>query len=772
MTKTKKLLLSLLLAAFASPVCASSFVVNKIRFEGLKYISQNTAKNYLPIKEGRIFNTEQTSDVIRDLYKTGFFSNIDLARSGNDIIIRITERQIIGALNLTGIKNIPQKQLQSVLKNLRIAEGQVLDYSAINSLQQALVEQYNNAGNYSARVQIDIKEISGNRVAVNVNVYEGPPTVIKETKIIGNDSFDQSTLLKEFDTVPAPWWKVWKFFTHDDQFSREKLSKDLEKLSSFYMDRGYLRFKIDSAQVSISPDKKYIYIIIHVTEGPIYHIKGYGVSGNLIGKEKEINQFISRNLQSGSVFSRGIALAIADGIKMFVGSFGYANAEIQTQPEIDDANKQIFIKYVVNPGKRVYVRRISFTGNNKTNEAVLRRELRQQEGALYSTPKIEESKRRLRNLGYVQDIDVKMEPSPEDPDKTDLIWNIKEAQSLSASVKGGYSDMDGFIYGASINEQNFLGTGVGVGLQFDNSSYSHTYSFSYFDPYLTANGISMHVNVYMQRVTPDDFDLSSYTTNSYGGTAIFGIPIAEYNTLNLGFGFDHIKIHTDLGTAPDILNFLKQHPDPYNEIKLLGGWGYNKLDRAIFPTEGFAHGVSLEAGFPASSGSVSYYTLDYNFNWYHPLFNSNKFIFRTYAHLGYGNGFANTEELPFFRNFFAGGIGSVRGYSSYSLGPRDVYRTEDGHVRSVAKGGNVLTVGSASLIFPNPLGNTLRTSVFVDLGNVYDQEFNFRGLRNSAGLQIEWRSPLGLLSCSFARPIKSHEGDSTKIFDFAFGTSI
>lgn len=783
MPKTKRIRLIAFIALISSLCAASSgvyaekFVVNKIRVEGLKNISEQTVLSYLPVKVGQSIDSNQTSNIIRALYKTGFFNNISINRTDNTLVIRVTEKQIISAFNYSSVKAITKKQMQDVLSEMQIGVGRELDWSSLTQLQQALIQQYYNLGHYAAKVQIDVQPQKDNRVIVTVNAYEGPITAVREIKIVGNKAFPERTLLKVFDSKTTKWWRVWNTFTHTDQYSKEKLDADLDHLTAFYMNRGYLAFKIDNAQVSMSPDRKDIYVTVHVTEGPLFHISGYKFTGNLLDKEADIRKAI--NMPPGTVFSRQGIIDISDFVSHVLASFGYANANVQPVPSIDEKNHTVFINFVVTPGKRVYVRRMSFTGNSKTQENVLRREIRQPEGALYSYSAINVSKQRLRNTGYVEDVDVKMEPVPGEPDQTDLVWNVKEAQSMFANFRVGYSDTDKFIYGASINENNFMGTGKGVGLQFDNSTYNQTYSASYFNPYHTLSGISLKLSAYMQHVKPSAVDMSSYSTNAFGASAIYGIPMSDFSSLHLGYGYEHINVTTNNNTPLQILAFIKQHGNKYDEAKLFGGYGYNTLDRPIFPTQGMAHSIDLELGVPAARKNLNYYTVDYNGSYYKPIFDSN-FIFHARAELGYGNGFGNTKLgnthiLPFYKNYTAGGMTSVRGFTQYSLGPKDAYGN--------TLGGNVLTTASASIIFPNPLGDVLRTSIFIDAGNVYDNQFKFKDLRSGAGLQVDWRSPLGIISVDIAEPIHYFKpdpnskdpnrrfGDSKKYFDFSIGTS-
>lgn len=773
MSSIKRIVL-VLCFLIATAANAEQFVINKIQVVGLQRISLGTFLSYLPVKEGDRIDATQTSSIIRALYQTGFFNNVQLARKNGNLIISVVERPVIGSIKVSGNKKISKKQLDEIFKNANFVEGEVFDNSLLNSLVQSLTQQYYNMGLYNATIRTSVNTAERNRVTVNINIAEGPTAKIKAIHIIGNTAFTEKQLLKNFTLTTS---SIFTWFSSNDQYSKEKLDADLEKLRSFYFDHGYLHFRVDSAQVSITPDKKHIYITIHVIEGAVYKIKGYTISGNLIGQDKAIKQLIT--LHPGDVFSRKDILDIKSNIEKLMGEYGYGMPDIKIVPQVDEVKHAVLVQFHVEPGHRVYIRRINFSGNTKTHDEVLRRELRQQEGALFSISKQEESKRRIQNLGYIQDVDAKIEPVPGDPDEVDLTYNVKETSSTSANFQVGYSDADGILYGISLNEQNFLGTGKAISLGFDNSRDNKTYNFSYYDPYFTVNNISMMTNIYAQKNTPGVIDLSSYSANIYGGTMIFGIPFSDYNRLNLGYGFEHIDVGTGLNSAQHVIDFTQQYGTSYNNVKLVTGWTYSDQDRAIFPTNGISHSLNINFAIPVGKKSVDYYTLDYNASYYYPIYKS--FIFHARGEVGYGDGYGKTKELPFFKHFYCGGIDTVRGFQASTLGPLDEFGNP--------LGGNMITVLSGSIIFPNPVGDSLRTSVFADVGNAFDNRpvdkrespaiialetpshFGFNRMRASVGVQGEWRSPLGPLVFSFAKPVNRHSSDSIDCFQFNIGTS-
>jgi outer membrane protein insertion porin family len=734
---------------------AEMVTIKKIQVEGLHRISLGTFLSYLPVKEGDMIDSAETPDIIRAVYRTGFFSDVGLSIQGNVLHVQVIERAVISQINISGNDKISKKQLLSALKDIGLTEGQVLDSALLSGLEQALVQQYYNLGYYNVKIQVNTVQDKNNSITLNIKIDEGPAAKITKISIIGNKAFDEDTLLKNFSLGTSIWWKPW---SDRDQYSREKLDADLERLHSYYMDRGYLRFKIDSAQVSITPDKKHIYIVIHVTEGGVYHVSGVNLTGDFVGKREEILKAIK--VKSGDLFSREAIVSSNADIAKVIGDVGYAMPNIKAEPVIDDTNKTIFIKFNVDPGRKVYVRRINFAGNDKTNEYVLRREMRQQEGGLYSLSKVNESKRRLAMLGYLQDVDVKTEPVPGRSDEVDLLYKVKESSSAVARFQAGYSTTDGLIYGASFDEQNIFGTGKRVGVQFDNSSSNQTYSLNYYNPYYTENNVSLKLSAFAQLTNASNADVSSYKTNVYGASAVYGIPLSDYNRFNVGYGYEYTDLSTESNSPVEVSDFVKENGEHFNELKLILGWMYNKLDRAIFTTEGFAQSVSADIYVPPTSDDLSYYEATYNALWYKPLIKG--FIFHAKTKIGYGNGYGGTSSLPFYKNFYLGGINSLRGFEGNSIGPKDS--------NGDPLGGAVVESVTASIILPQFLGDSFRTSVFLDAGNVYDKDFALSQIRSSVGLAFEWRSPIGPISFSLAEPLASY-GDSTQLFDFSVGTS-
>jgi outer membrane protein insertion porin family len=778
MTMFKRLLVIVLSATIALPFTqALAFIVNNIRIEGLSYISRDTVLNYVPVKTGQEFNPSDASSVLQTLYATGFFSDVNLGRQGNTLVIQVVERATIGAIHITGNKLIKTDKLMEALKSVGIALGNPYDSSNLAEIQKALEQQYYSVGRYTAKVTTNVIPEARNRVSVNINIFEGKVAKVKQVQIIGNNAFPEKRLLKNFSLTT---WKLWSFITHGNDYSKDKLDSDLAALQNFYFDRGYLRFKVDSYTAALTPDKKYVYITVHITEGPVFYVKGFELGGDLLGQDAQVRKLIT--LKQGEIFSRQKILLINKRIQYFYGNQGYAFTDVIIDPQINDQDHTVFLKFIVKPGKRVYVRRINFSGNTATADYVLRREMRQMEGGLYSLSNITESKRRLDNLGYLQNIKVQTVPVTGQPDQVDLDYQVSEMSSASAKVQAGYSDLYGLLYGASVSEDNLFGTGKHVGVSFNHSSYASVYNFNYTNPYYTDSGISRSINVFWQKYTPGNVGITSYTFNALGANVSYGWPVSEYSGINLGYGYQHITLNTgscnllqtqfNLSGCPplEIHNFTSAHGTNFNQFNLTTGWQRTTYDRALLPTSGTKQSFGVDLGVPILSNSLDYYLLSYQAGGYLPLIK--QFIFHVNGQVGYGNGYGKFDNgkappnsnLPFFKNYFAGGIDSVNGYQGNTLGPLDSHGNP--------LGGNVLAIGSASLIFPNAISQNLRTALFFDAGNVYDNQFVGSELRCSVGISAQWWIPnIGPLEFSFGEPLNPRSSDRLERFQFSVGTS-
>jgi outer membrane protein insertion porin family len=761
MMLSKKLPTLCLLALLSASVPAlaqddGSFVANKIQIVGLQRIQPATAMSYLPVHQGQTITPADTGAIISALYQTGFFSDVKLSRSGDTLIINVVERSTIGLIKILGNKQIKTKDLMDALKRVGIVEGEPYDQATLAGVKQALLEQYQQTGRYDATVDTSVTEESRNRVAIDIAIHEGKTAKVTAVNIVGNHAFTTKELTKDFSLGKRPWWA---FFSSRDEYSEQKLQQDLDQLQAYYLDRGYLRFKVNSTDAKMTDDKKSVVVTIDITEGDVYRIKNISVSGELLGQDAAVRKLIT--VKEGEVFSRKKILGIDDAIGRLYGDQGYALAQVNAIPDIDDASHTVSLKFDVNPGRRVYVRHVEYSGNTKTSDEVMRRETRQMEGGVYSVSALDQSKRRLNNLGYLENIETKVEPVPGRPDQVDIKYNVKEASSMTANAQIGFSDTYGFIYGANIVQNNYRGTGKTTSIGFNNSQYAQTYSFNYFNPYYTESGISRGFTVYFQHTTPGDTNIAPYTLDSIGGMMNYRIPLSEYDYFNFGYGYEYIKVKNGDGST-EINNFLNENGDHFNNVKLTAGWTRNTYDRAVLPTKGYNQYIGAEAGAPLLPDSLDYYRLTYDGTYYQPL--AKGFILALNGDLGYGNGYGNMSSLPFFKNFYAGGMGTVRGYEANTMGPKDSAGN--------SLGGNVLTAASVNLIIPNPISeNHLRTMVFFDAGNVYENTVDFGDLRYTTGIEVDWVSPMGPLKFSLGKPLNSKDGDKLQVFNFSLGAS-
>ncbi|MDR3477799.1 MAG: outer membrane protein assembly factor BamA [Gammaproteobacteria bacterium] len=772
----KKLLvvLVLFLNGFVAPVfAADAFVVRHIDVEGLQRIDSETVYSYLPIKRGEVLRPEKTTAIIKSLYKTGFFDHITLSRNGDTLIIHVIERPTIGQLKITGNSVIPTDKLTSVMKSLDIAEGRVYNRAILDRIKQSLLNQYFELGRYNARIDIDVSPLPRNRVLVKIDISEGITAKIRRITIIGNHAYSEKKLVQQLTITRQG---LLTFFTQTDQYSQEKLDASLEGLRNFYLDRGYLKVNVKSSQVSITPDRKSVYVTIVVEEGEKYTVKGFTLTGEFVVPRSQLIGLI--RIKPGDTFSRQVVMDSEKAISDELGKVGYIYATINLNPTIDEKNRTVFLDFNLKAGKRMYVRHIYFTDNTKTNDEVLRREMQQMEGGVASTGAMEESKRRLNLLPYLKDTEMSVVPVPNKDNQVDLNYKVTENNSAELTGRIGYSQAQHVILGAGVNQKNFLGTGKTLGLNVETSRYQRFYGASYTDPYFTTDGISRSVNISASRVDPGQANLTkSYTMNEYDISDTYSIPFGPeknaINRLDLGYGYQNTLItfansRTNVSTL--VADFANRHGRHFQQFDLMMGLSRDSRDRAIFPTRGARQAIGLNLFLPAESQSLRYYTMNYSGAWFHPIVNN--FLVTARGAIGYGNSFSNGEDYPFFKNFYAGGIGSVRGFTTNTLGPKDNTPNHQ------STGGNLLADASLGLILPNYISDNLRTTLFVDAGNVY-QTFDNRKyggtgsgpLRYSAGISAEWLSPMGPIEVSMARPINVRPGDDLKAFDFSLGAN-
>lgn len=751
--------------AWSTQICAAtSFVVKDIKVVGLQRVSVGTVLNYMPVQVGEEVSSSSTGEIIRALYDTGFFQSVTLERQGNVLIVNVVERATIGSINVTGNSEIPADKMKDLLKEMGLVKGRVFQRSSLERLEKELKQAYNGRGKYNARIDTNVTQLTENRVAIHVTVSEGRVSRIREIRFFGNHDFSSNELLGEMSLSTS---NIFTYFSKKDQYSKAAMDTSLEAIRSFYLDRGYLKFNIISSQVLLSPDKKDVYINIHIEEGPQYRFAGYDVAGKTIIPRSQIDSLVQ--IHKGDIFSRKQVTDSISAIGLALGDLGYGFPAVNADPRVDEQNKTVFITFVVDPGRHVYVRRINFHGNTKTADYALRNVIRQNEGGLLSLHNIKESERQLRLLGYLKDINVKTTPVPGTNNQVDLDVNVEEAPSAEASASVGYGSANKLTFNASFNQHNFMGTGRSMGVAFNASAWGQDYSVNYYNPYYTNTGVGRGVSAYYMRVDPSQLDVSSYSSNKVGGDVTYNVPLSENSSLQFGYGYQNLFINT-VGVVQQIQNFVNIYGRNFNEIRLAGGWSRNSYDQMPFPTSGVNQQAALLFAVPATSESLDYYKASYSAHLYYPLVHG--YIFSLYGNLGYGNGF-NHQGLPFFENYFAGGIsqpGQVRGYGTYSLGPQD----SSGN----AIGANFLANGSAGVIFPYPLSrDNIRTSVFVDAGNVFARGtplllrgFGGGPMRYSGGVSVEWHSPFGPLGFSLAAPFNAQPGDEKQYFQFALSS--
>lgn len=744
---------------------ASTFTLRDIEVQGLQNIASGTVFTYLPYRVGDTFTEVDSTRVIQELYKTGFFRRVDVARRGDVLVVQVEELPTIGELTITGNDKVEKEDLEKALKSAGLAKGRVLNRQALEQMEQELQRLYFSMGLYGVRVDTRQTELDGNRVALEVEILEGTPASIRTISIVGNKAFSEKELLKQFDLGPTAWYE---FFSDRDQYSRQKLAADLEKLRSFYLDRGYLKFNIDSTQVSISPDRKDIYISIGITEGEQYSVSEVGFAGNMILPEEELRRLVT--IKPGERFSRKALTESTTALVKRLGNEGYAFANVNPVPELDDKNKTVKMTLYVDPGKRVYVRRINIAGNYNTDEEVFRREMRQMEGTWFSGEKVERSKERLQRLSYVESASIETKPVPGAADQVDLNVGVTERLSGSFSVGVGYSQSEGVLFNVGLSQANFLGTGNNVSLNVERSGYRSLYSLSYLNPYWTVDGISRGFSFYYRETKATELSLSRYLLDAIGGDVKFGIPLSEHTGVRLAVGAEHSR----LKATTESPSWVKE--ESYDFFTLTPSWYRDTRDRVIFPNRGSYSLASLEVAVPGSS--LEYYKLNLSHDHYLSL--SENFVFKLGALIGYGDSYGTsytdssgrTYTLPPFRNYYAGGIRSVRGFEDYSLssGPDTLDSNGD------PLGGAFKLVGGAEVIFPLPFlgedsAKNVRMSLFYDIGNVYSSydAFDAGELRMSTGVSLIWLSPIGPLTLSLAQPLNDKPGDRTQMFQFSIG---
>ena len=859
---------------------AVSFKVDDIQLEGLQRVSASPVFAALPIRSGDTVGDQEVRDIIQAMLGTGFFNDVQIARDGNVLIIILDERPAIKSISLDGNKLLDSEQLLTVMGDNGLKEGEIFKSHTLQGIARSIENQYISQARYDASVTTEVNELPNKFVSIDVKIDEGSPASIRHYNITGNTLFSDKELKKIFELGKKPWYKP---FSKADKYSREKLTGDIESLESFYLDQGYLDFQILSSQVSISPDKESVYITLNINEGDIYTVSGVDLSGDPILSEERVKQLFL--LREDDIFSQARMTRTSEFITTLLGNSGYTNANVEEITEKDTEANTVKITYFVDPGSRTYVRRINFSGNTKTKDEVLRREMRLFEGESASNARIEQSRVRLDRLGFFKESNVESVPVPGEPDLVDINFTVEEQPSGSISASVGYADFSGINLGLNVTENNWLGSGNNVSIGVNKNRFQENYQFSFTDPFFTPDGISRGITVFHRKTDFNEVNFSgSFSTDSTGVTATFGYPVSEISFLRFGVGYNFQSVTTGFSAAQQIQNspfliddtelvyvsqsdfenilqdpptidgvpqefqvetqritedqlvnfddqigFLDEHGSEFNSVVLNTSWTRRTLNRGVLATRGSSQTVSFEVAVPGSD--LQYYKLTYEGQLFQPVTRDLTLRFRT--QLGYGNGFGEFDEIPFFENFRSGGFGSVRGFERFTLGPKIVpaesYITtngtgavdidNDGDLESVGGlayvlcedpsspatlgctpgrlvtqqfglsnrssssfGGNYLVELSTELLLPIPFvedSRSMQLVLFVDAGNVFSDDCrpgqfacstpSFSDLSSSYGVGFKWLSALGPLTFSLARPINENELDQTKFFDFTFG---
>jgi len=747
---------AILLAVAASAAAQSfqPFTVKDIRVEGLQRTEAGTVFSYLPIKVGETMDEEKARRAVRALYATGFFQDVRLEVDNDVLVILVQERPAIAQIDFAGMKEFEPDNIKKALRELGLAEGRIFDRALLDSTEQEIKRQYLSKGLYATAVQVTVTPLERNRVAINITITEGDVAKIRGINIVGSKAFGEEELVDQF-ILRTPGWLTW--YTKHDRYARERLAADLEVLRSFYQNRGYLDFNIESTQVQITPDRLGIYVTVNITEGEKYTVTGVRLSGQMLVPREELERLVQ--LRTGDVFSREKLAASTKAITDRLGNDGYAFANANAIPDVDKEKRTVAFNIVIDPGRRVYVRRIDIAGNTKTRDEVVRREMRQIEGAYYDASKIQLSRRRVDRTGYFSEVNVETQPVEQNPDQVDIAYSVKERPTGALLFGLGFSNVEKLSLSASLTQANVFGTGNFLSFNVNSGSVNKVYSLSFLNPYWTADGVSQGFDVYRRKTNASQLVVGAYATDTYGGGIKFGYPISEYSRIDTGFNMERVRLDTFETSPSQYLTFVDQYGHQYTYGALTAGWARDTRDSLIQTNAGSLTRTTSEL----AAGDLQYYRLGFVQQYYVPL--TRTFTFFAGIDVGFAEGYSD-KPLPFFKNYYAGGPGSVRGYSSLSLGPTDAFGT--------VLGGNRKLTGGMEILFPVPgaqQDKSLRLSWFLDGGNVFFNRYQLSELRYSTGLAFSWSSPFGPLRLSFAQPLNAESTDHVQRLQFTFGTA-
>jgi outer membrane protein insertion porin family len=791
--RTQSLRAALLLVCLLGGGSVQAFdpwTVRNFQVEGAQRISEGTIYNYLPINIGDLLTDQRVQEAIRAIYSTGFFTDVEFRRNGDVLIIAVLERPSIEDFTITGNKDIETEQLETSMRDVGLSQGKVFDQSVLEEVKQALTEQYYSQGKYGVSIETPIEELPDNRVRIGIEIMEGDRAKIRQVNLVGNTSFDDDEILDNFELQTG---NLLSFMRNDDRYSKEALEGDLETLRSFYMDRGFADFRWDSVQVAISPDKRDIFITVNISEGERYTISDVKLAGQMVVPEENLRALIQTS--SGQIYSQALLAFTEELMRQRLGQDGYAFAQIQAVPELDAETKEASVTFFVDPQSRVYVRRINFNGADNVNDEVFRREMRQLEGSYLSNILVDRSQIRLQRLPYVQAVDYDTTPVPGRPDLVDVDFQIEEGLPGQFGGGIGFSETFGATLNGNFVHSNFMGTGNRVGVNVSGGEFATVTNLSYTDPYRTIDGLQRTLSMTFQDITQFTSASSDFSTETFSIGADWSYPISEFQFLRFGFSVQQTELVTSLFSSRQALEWVTNNGDPLEvpgddvfgtnvkSIELNTGWIFDSRNRALFPTAGTRVGLNLSASIPGSK--VEYYITSLDVTKYMPLWG--RWIFKANSALSFGEAYGTTTALPPYRNFFAGGPGSVRGFKESRLGPKDSFNNP--------YGGNMRFTTQLELIIPTPekFAASTRVALFYDIGNVFstggvsffdrlgartnEYEYNSDNLKQSVGIAVEWLAPLGLLKFSYALPLNNNEAsdrffaDETEEFQFNVGNA-
>jgi len=798
---------------------SQSFTVGDIHIEGLQRVSEGTVFNYLPVNIGDKVTSQRVREAVRALYNTGFFRDVQLRRDGNTLIVVVLERPSIESFEITGNKDIKTEDLQKSLRNVGLAAGKIFDRSVLEDVKQYLTDQYFSRGKYAVRIDEKVEEESGNRVKIKVDIKEGKRAKIREINIVGNTKYTDKQITKEFE-LQTPNWLSW--YKQDDRYSRESLQGDQEKLRSYYMDRGYANFQIDSTQVAIAPEKDDIFITLNITEGEVYKISDVKLAGTFVVPEAELKRLVL--ISPGEIFSRKVITASQELIQNRLGNDGYAFAKVDPVPTTNDKTHEVSITFFVDPGNRVYVRNITFTGVSKINDEVLRREMRQLEGGWLSNVALERSKQRIQRLPYVKKVESETTPVPGSPDLVDVDYKIEEGPGAQLSGGIGYSETYKFTLNGNYTDANFLGSGKRISIDLSAGYYNKVYSISQTDPYTSIDGLVRTISFSYRDVTQFTSASSNFSTKILGSGLSYSYPISEFQFVSLGANLENAQLVTVSGSsAIQAQQWVQENGRSYETValgqlydpttatyvespfevfgtrftlgQLIAGWSYDSRNKTLFADRGMRQALSVSVTVPGSQ--IEYYKASYEFLRYVPIWR--KWALSFTGQLAYGDGIGKTTSLPPFELFFGGGPDSVRGYRESRLGPKDQYGNP--------YGGNMNVLGRTELVLPMPekFSSSARLTAFFDIGGVFstsskiqfyapptgvstgtsiigtvgdpiNYKFSYNNLKQSVGIAVQWLAPLGLFRFSLGFPLNAKRevdnvtwGDEVERFQFSVG---